>query len=125
MVRTGGQHRRTIYYRVRPPHTTTLGVILLPVCEVSMTSHEKWENFKQGVIPINHPYVDLRAQKHRLTVEENYPRRSVLAEAIAAALYRQQSANLISRIYSLSGDGRMPIPGGRMELRTRNRLFKR
>lgn len=113
-----------------------------------MISDDGWEQFKQGVTPLKRTHADLYAQRSRPTADEVLsrrkkaaekapaqkarptedellPRRSLLAEAIAVGLYKEQSANLISRIYSLPGDGKLPMSGGKMELSNRNRLFKR
>ena len=48
---------------------------------------------------------------------------SALAAAIAAKMKREQDANLISRIYELSGIGAPPLSGGKFELKNRNKRF--
>jgi hypothetical protein len=46
---------------------------------------------------------------------------SALSASCGAALRHQQNANLISRIYQLSGNGTLPIPGGKFELGKRGK----
>src|SRR5258708_38902076 len=41
-----------------------------------------------------------------------------LSASAGAALRHAQNANLVSRIYDLSGNGTLPIPGGKLELGT-------
>lgn len=50
-------------------------------------------------------------------LEESTP----LSASCGDALRHQQNANLVSRIYQLSGNGTLPIPGGKFELGKRGR----
>jgi hypothetical protein len=46
-----------------------------------------------------------------------------LAASCGDALRHQQNDNLVSRIYRLSGNGTLPIPGGKFELGKCGRQF--
>jgi len=47
-----------------------------------------------------------------------------LASSFGAAMRQQQNANLISHIYELSGNGTLPVSGGKIELKRRDKLFR-
>jgi len=49
---------------------------------------------------------------------------SPLSVSCGAAFRQAQNANLISRIYKLSGNGTLPISGGKVELGKRGKLFE-
>ncbi len=49
---------------------------------------------------------------------------SPLSVSCGNALRHAQNANLISRIYQLSGNGALPISGGKVELGKRGKLFE-
>jgi hypothetical protein len=46
-----------------------------------------------------------------------------LSASAGAALRHAQNANLVSRIYRLSGNGTLPIPAGKFELGKRGKQF--
>lgn len=47
-----------------------------------------------------------------------------LGAQFGTAMRRQQGANLISHIYELSGNGTLPVSGGKIELKKPGKLFK-
>jgi hypothetical protein len=49
--------------------------------------------------------------------------RSPLSVSCGAALRHEQNAKLVSRIYQLSGNGTLPISGGKFELGKRGKQF--
>lgn len=63
-----------------------------------------------------------KAQERAVAVgpsEEGSP----LSASCGAALRQQQNANLVSRIYQLSGNGTLPLSGGKFELGKRSKQF--
>lgn len=87
--------------------------------EAQMPSDAEWEEYKRSVTPLRRHPVE-RVILHKVTTFRR-PKYSVLSPLFAAAMRREQMPNLVSRIYSLSGNGSLPISGGKFELRKRRR----
>lgn len=94
------------------------------ICEVKMSGDVEWEKYKRSVTPLGccPAALVVRPNLQRFVIFQR-PRCSVLAPLFAAAILKKQRSNLVSHIYSLSGNGTLPISGGKFELRNRRRMY--
>lgn len=91
--------------------------------EVQMSSDVEWEKYKRSVTQIGRCPAALVVPSKFTKVVKRPRCSSVLAPLFAIAMRRKQRSNLVSRIYSLSGNGARPISGGKFELRNRRRMY--